>query len=58
MSRSSEARTGRGAEFVATFDTGFRYLVTPDFSLDAGLNIGLTKAADDLNPFVGFAVRF
>ncbi|WP_420371229.1 hypothetical protein [Fischerella thermalis] len=26
--------------------------------LDAGVNIGLTQAADDFQPFIGLSVRF
>lgn len=50
--------TERGADFVATFDTGLKYLLTENVQLDAGINIGLTQAADDLQPFVGLSVRF
>ena len=28
------------------------------YSVDAGMNIGLTSAADDLNPFVGLSLRY
>ncbi len=28
------------------------------FTVDAGINLGVTKSADDLNPFIGFSVRF
>ncbi|MDX2244620.1 MAG: transporter [Leptolyngbyaceae cyanobacterium bins.302] len=47
-----------GSQFIATFDTGIKYLVTENLQLDAGINIGLTRAADDLQPFVGISVRF
>jgi hypothetical protein len=43
---------------VATFDCGMTYRLTRDVQLDAGANIGLTKAADDVNPFVGLSVRY
>lgn len=32
--------------------------VTRDVQLGAGVNIGLTSATDDLNPFVGLSVRY
>lgn len=51
---SPQADAGR----VATFDTGLTYKFTPTFQLDAGVNIGLTDAADPLNPFTGFSIRF
>jgi hypothetical protein len=51
---SNEAHAG----WVATFDCGVSYRLTRDVQLDAGVNIGLTEAADDLNPFVGLSVRY
>jgi hypothetical protein len=48
----------RGTPWVASADIGFIYLIRPDIQLDAGVNIGLTRAADDVNPFVGISVRF
>ncbi|BAU15821.1 hypothetical protein LEP3755_63860 (plasmid) [Leptolyngbya sp. NIES-3755] len=50
--------TERGSDLIATFDTGLTYLITENFQIDGGINIGLTKAADDLNPFIGFSARF
>jgi hypothetical protein len=46
------------AGWVATFDCGVSYRVTKNVQLDAGVNIGLTDAADDWNPFVGLSVRY
>jgi hypothetical protein len=46
------------AGWVATFDCGVSYRLTRDVQLDTGVNIGLTKAADDVNPFVGLSVRY
>ena len=46
------------AGWVATFDCGVTYRLTRDVQLDTGVNIGLTKAADDVNPFVGLSVRY
>ena len=55
-----EVYTNTGAErgFAATFDTGLKYLLTENVQLDAGVNIGLTAAADAIQPFVGLSVRF
>lgn len=50
--------TESDSELVATFDTGVTYLIAENLQLDAGVNIGLTQASDDFNPFVGFSVRF
>lgn len=44
--------------WVATFDFGFTYAVSRNVQLDAGMNIGLTDAADDLNPFIGLSLRY
>lgn len=54
----TETTTEEDSKFVATFDTGLKYLLTENVQLDAGINIGLTEAADDLQPFVGLSVRF
>ncbi len=48
----------RNAEWVGTLDFGFTYGLTKDIQLDAGVNIGLTDAADDINPFIGLSYRF
>jgi hypothetical protein len=47
-----------GSDWVGTIDLGLTYTVTEDVQLDAGINIGVTRAADDLNPFLGWSVRF
>ena len=41
--------------FVAT---GVTYKLNGNLQLDAGINIGLTDAADRVNPFVGISARF
>jgi hypothetical protein len=38
--------------------TGFTYKLTNNLQLDAGVNIGVTPAADRINPFVGVSARF
>ena len=48
----------RGTPWVATADVGLTYGLTSDIQLDAGVNVGLTRAADDFNPFVGISFRF
>lgn len=45
-------------DWAASFNCGLTYALTDDIQLDAGVNIGLTRAADDLNPFVGLSFRF
>lgn len=54
VERSAET----GAETIVTLDGGFTYAVTDDLQLDAGTNVGVTKAADDLNVFAGLSRRF
>jgi hypothetical protein len=54
----SNVSTERGANWIATFDFGFTYAITRDIQLDAGMNVGLTDSADDLNPFLGLSLRY
>ena len=51
---SAEPRT----RWVGTVDMGLTYAVTKDIQMDAGVNIGVTRSADDVNPFVGLSWRF
>lgn len=53
-SEANPADTG----WVATFDAGLTYGIGNDWQLDAGVNVGLTDSADDLNPFFGVSARF
>jgi hypothetical protein len=46
------------ADWIATFDFGFTYALSRDIQLDVGMNIGLTEAADDFNPFIGLSLRY
>lgn len=54
----SNVSTESGAKWIATFDFGFTYALSRDIQLDAGMNIGLTDAADDFNPFIGLSMRY
>ncbi len=56
----TNATTETGSDFVATFDTGVSYLLSSNFQIDGGLNVGLTSGprTNNINPFVGFSVRF
>ena len=42
----------------STVDIGLFYEVVEDTQLDLGVNVGMTEAADDLNPFIGISQRF
>ena len=54
----SSVSTERGASWVGTVDVGLEYLVTKDVQLDCGCNVGVTHAADNVNPFAGITVRY
>lgn len=54
----SNVTTETNADWIATFDFGFTYALSRDIQLDAGMNIGLTDAADDFNPFIGLSMRY
>lgn len=43
---------------ISTFDLGITLGVSSSLQLDTGMNIGLSRAADDYNPFLGASVRF
>jgi hypothetical protein len=47
-----------GFRWIGTVDLGVTYGLSENVRLDAGVNIGVTKAADDVNPFVGLSWRF
>jgi hypothetical protein len=46
------------SSWVGTVDTGLEFLVTENVQLDCGCNFGVTRAADDFNPFTGITIRF
>ena len=54
----SKVSTERGAEWEGTVDFGLTYALTKNIQLDAGINLGVTRSADDWNPFVGISWRF
>jgi hypothetical protein len=54
----SSVSSEEGSEWLGTFDTGLTYMLTEDIQLDAGVYIGVTRAADDINPFLGISWRF
>jgi hypothetical protein len=47
-----------GSSWIGTFNVGFTYGLTENIQLDAGVNMGLTRSADDFNPFLGLSWRF
>jgi hypothetical protein len=46
------------SKWLATADFGLTYRITPFIQFDAGMNIGVTDSADDLNPFLGFSALY
>jgi hypothetical protein len=50
--------TDPNTDFRGLLGLGATYGFTPDVQLDAGINIGLTGDADDINVFAGLTVRF
>lgn len=54
---TSLASAERGSHWQATADFGLTYALTEDVQLDGGVNVGLTRAAEDVNPFLGLSVR-
>jgi hypothetical protein len=48
----------RPGEWVGSIDFGLAYLITNDLQLDVGMNVGVTRAAPDVNPFLGLSMRF
>lgn len=54
----SSVSSKRSSEWIGTFDVGATYKVTANVQIDTGVNIGVTRAADDINPFVGLSVRY
>jgi hypothetical protein len=53
----SSVSTERNSDWVGTFDTWFTYQVNGNLRLDAGVYVGVTRAADDWHPFVGMTWR-
>lgn len=54
----SAVSTEDDSDWVGTFDVGLTYGWTENLQLDVGVNIGVTRSADDFNPFVGVSYRF
>jgi hypothetical protein len=49
---------GRETAWSATFNSGLTLGLGENIQLDAGVNLGLTRAADDVTAFAGISYRF
>lgn len=47
-----------GESYLAIFDAGLTYGLTPDIQLDGGVRFGLTQAAEDFGIFAGISMRY
>jgi hypothetical protein len=54
----SVASTDTATSWHGFAGIGFTYGLSDNCQLDCGVNVGVNRFADDINPFVGFAVRF
>lgn len=54
----SAVSTKRGADWEGTFDPGLIYKVTENLQFIIGLNIGVTRPADDWDAFAGMTWRY
>jgi hypothetical protein len=54
----TEKGTGTGDRLIVTLDTGLTYALNDNVQLDTGVNIGVTDAAADLEPFAGITCRY
>jgi hypothetical protein len=54
----SDVDNDRGAQTQYTGDLALTWLVQDNVQLDCGINIGLNKAANDVQPYLGLSQRF
>lgn len=54
----SSVPSNQSSEWVGTVDVGLTLMVAKNVQLDTGLNIGVTRAADNLETFLGLSARF
>lgn len=53
----SESSLESGVGWVGYGDVGLTYRLSSDVQLDAGVNVGLSSDAEDINPFIGLSAR-
>ncbi|MCE9518872.1 MAG: transporter [Verrucomicrobia bacterium] len=54
----SAVPTKHSGDWIGTVDVGVTMKIGKNLQFDAGMNIGVTRGADDLEPFVGVTYRF
>lgn len=54
----SSVSTEPASSWVGTVDLGLTYGLADNIQFDAGVNLGVTRSADDVNAFTGLTVRF
>jgi hypothetical protein len=54
----SQFNQEENSHWIGTIDAGLTYGLTDDIQFDLGLNTGISKAADDFNPFAGISIRY
>jgi hypothetical protein len=55
---ANEAVGGDSSDWAMTFNTGLTYALAENQQFDAGVNVGLTEAAEDFAAFLGFTARW
>lgn len=50
--------TESGSKWEVQADAGISFALSDTMALDLGVNVGVSKAAPDLNPFIGFSAKF
>ena len=54
----TDTSTERHSGWIGTVDGGLAYSISDNVILDGGINAGVTRAAQDWQPFVGISFRF
>ncbi len=54
----ADAVNDRGQSNIYTVDAALAYLITPNLQVDVGANLGVSKAAPDIQAYFGISQRF
>jgi hypothetical protein len=54
----TEKGTDTGDRWAVMLDTGVTYGLNDNVQFDIGMNVGVTEAADDFQPFMGITYRY